>query len=216
MEEEYSGKKLLISGIIEDAEREAERIVAEVEKKAQELLESAKKRASRLLEDAKARALDQSERVRARVLGGVEVEVQRRAMVVRENAAAGILEQVREGLLNLRTGPEYRKVLIGWIVEAAIGLGTDGLFVNGSKYERDEMDERLLKQSMREVKKLTGRSVKIGLADSPPLASQGVGAWSEDGRTEFNNRIENRLQRKRRAIQQLLYDRFFEPGGEDE
>jgi vacuolar-type H+-ATPase subunit E/Vma4 len=215
MEEEYSGKKLLISGITEDAEIEAGRIVAGAEKKAQELLESAKKRASRLLEDAKARSLDQTERVRARVLGGVEVEVRRRAMMVRENAVAGILEQVREGLLDLRTGPEYRKVLVGWIVEAAIGLGTDGLFVNGSKYECDVMDERLLNESMSAVKKLTGRSVKIGLADSPPLASQGVVARSEDGRTEFNNQIENRLQRKRRVIQQLLYDRLFVHGGED-
>ena len=213
MEEENSGKKLLISGITEDAEIEAERIVAGAEKKAQELLESAKKRASRLLEDAKARSLDQSERVRARVLGDVEVEVQRKVMVARENAVAGILEQVREGLLNLRTGPEYREILIGWIVEAAIGLGTDGLFINGSKYEREAIDKSLLNESMSAVKKLTGRSVKIGLADGPPLGSQGVVARSEDGKTEFSNQIENRLQRKRRAIQQLLYDRLFEPGG---
>jgi vacuolar-type H+-ATPase subunit E/Vma4 len=216
MEEGNSGKKLLISGIIEDAEKEAGRIVSEAEQRAKERLESAKKKAARITQEAKDRATEGSDRVKKSVLSGVEVEVNRREMSVREKAMAQILDRVRKKLSDLKESPEYRKLLSGWIVEATVGLGTDSLLVNGSKAERDLMDEKLLGESMKEVEKLTGRPVRIGLVPGPALGSQGIVVRSADGRTEFNNGIESRLQRKRRTIQKLLYETLFEEAGESE
>jgi vacuolar-type H+-ATPase subunit E/Vma4 len=216
MEEGNSGKKLLISGIIEDAEKEAGRIVSEAEQRAKERLESAKKKAARITQEAKDRAAEGSDRIKKSVLSGVEVEVNRREMSVREKAMAQILDRVRKKLSDLKESPEYRKLLSGWIVEATVGLGTDSLLVNGSKAERDLMDEKLLGESMKEVEKLTGRPVRIGLVPDPALGSQGIVVRSADGRTEFNNGIESRLQRKRRTIQKLLYETLFEEAGESE
>jgi vacuolar-type H+-ATPase subunit E/Vma4 len=214
MEEGNSGKKLLISGIIEDAEKEAGRIVSEAEQRAKERLESAKKKAARITQEAKDRAAEGSDRIKKSVLSGVEVEVNRREMSVREKAMAQILDRVRKKLSDLKESPEYRKLLSGWIVEASVGLGTDSLLVNGSKAERDLMDEKLLGESMKEVEKLTGHPVRIGLVPDPALGSQGIVVRSADGRTEFNNGIESRLQRKRRTIQKLLYETLFEEAGE--
>jgi len=216
MEDGNSGKELLISGIIGEAEKEAGRIISEAEQKAKERLESAKKRAERINEEARARAAEGSERVKKSVLSGVEVEVKRREMSVREKVMTQILDRVRKRLSDLTESPEYRKLLLGWIVEAAIGLGADSLLVNGSEAERKLMDERMLGESMKEAEKLTGRPVRIGLADGPALSSQGVAARSMDGRIEFNNGITSRLQRKRRVIRTLLYERLFEDGAGNE
>ncbi len=212
MEDGNSGKELLISGITEEAEKEAGRIVSEAEQRAKERMESAKKRAERINEEAESRATEGSERVKKSVLSGVEVELKRREMSVREKVMTQILDRVREKLSDLTESPEYRKLLSEWIVEAAVGLGTDSLLVNGSEAERKLMDERLLGESMKKVEKLTGRPVHIGLAAGPALGSQGVVARSADGRIEFNNGIESRLQRKRRVIRTLLYERLFEDG----
>jgi len=216
MDDGNSGKKLLISGIIEDAEKEAGRIVSEAEQRAKERVEAAGKRAARITEEARARAAAGSERVKKSILSGVAVEVKRREMAVRERVMMQILDRVRKNLSGLTQRPEYRKLLSGWIVEAAVGLGADSILVNGSKAERELMDERLLGGTMKEAQKLTGRPVQIGLDDRSALGSQGVVARSADGRMEFNNGIESRLQRKRRVIQKLLYERLFENEGETE
>lgn len=216
MDDQNSGKKLLISGIIEDAEKEAGRIVAEAEQRAKERMESAGKRAARITEEAQARAAAGSERVKKSILSGVDVEVKRREMAVRERVMMQILDRVRKKLSGLTESPEYSTLLSAWIVEAAVGLGADSILVNGSKAERELMDERLLGGSMKEAQKLTGRHVQIGLDAGSALGSQGVVARSADGRTEFNNGIESRLQRKRRVIQKFLYERLFENAGEAE
>ncbi|MBN2323130.1 MAG: V-type ATP synthase subunit E [Spirochaetes bacterium] len=212
MEEENGGKKLLISGIIEEANNEAGRIVSEAEKRAKERIESARKRADGIIGEAKTRAAEGAERTRKSVLSGVEVEVKRREMAVREEVTAQILERVRKKLSDLIKSPEYRTLLSGWIVEAAVGLGTKDVLVNGSEAERKLMDARLLKESIKEAGKLTGSPVRISLAGGLALGPQGVVARSKNGRTEYNNGIETRLQRKRRVIQKLLYERLFEDG----
>jgi len=213
MEKFEQGKSELISGIEKDAKKRAEEIIAEARKRAEEKLRFAKQKVKSILDEAEARAKEQSESVMKRVLGGMSLEAKRRSMKLRDSALQAVITRATEKLGDLVQKPEYRNVLRDWIVEAAIGLGTDKAVIHTSKAERKLIDSKLIRAAENMVKKITGRPVSLSLSDNPPLAGQGVLLSSSDGKTAFNNQVSTRLLRKQRDIQIQVYKLLF---GEDD
>jgi hypothetical protein len=93
---------------------------------------------------------------------------------------ARVLEQAR-AKLEAAVSPEYREILLGWIVEAAIGLGQPEAAVNASAPELPLLDQGLLAEAERRVQALGGRAVRLSRLEGEPLAGGGWCWWAAAG-----------------------------------
>jgi vacuolar-type H+-ATPase subunit E/Vma4 len=196
----------LIEGIAQDAQAEAQRLVEEAEKAAAERRQAAERQAAEILGEARRKAAEQAAGVKRQAASAAKMQTKRIALRVREQAARQVLEQARLRLAQMIGTPEYREVLLGWIVEAAIGLGLPEATVNASSPELPLLEGGLLEEAQRRVRELTGREVRLTRADGDPLAGQGVVLVGRGGRLAYNNQVSTRLLRRQTEIRKMIYD----------
>ncbi len=199
----------LIEGIAQDAQAEARRLVEEAEKAAAERQEAASRQAAGILEEARRKTAEQAAGLKRQSASTAKMETKRIALRVREQAARQVLEGARAELERLVGTPEYRGILLGWIVEAAIGLGLPEATVNASPAELALLDEGLLEEAQRRVLELTGREVRLARAEEGPLAGQGVVLVGRGGRLAYNNQVSTRLLRRQTEIRKMIYDNLW-------
>jgi vacuolar-type H+-ATPase subunit E/Vma4 len=198
--------------------------LAEARAAAEERVQAAATQAARILEEARAKAEAQGQSVEAQARSAVRMEDKRTSLKVREEALRQVLRAVRERLAAL-AGEQggvrgsggagsgaadgrrsYRSVLLGWIVEAAIGLNVPEATVRVSAREQRYLDKELLQEAARRVKELTGREVTLEPAGGDPLVGQGVVLRSADGRLEFNNQVSTRLLRYQSEVRKIVFE----------
>jgi len=196
----------LIEGIAQDAEAEGRRLVQEAEKAGAERREATGHQAEGILEEARRKAAEQAESLRRQAASTAKMQAKRIGLRVREQAAQQVLERARARLEELAGTPEYRETLLGWIVEAAVGLGLPEATVNASARELPLLDERLLAEAQRRVRELTGRTVSLTKAEGEPLAGQGVVLVGRGGRLAYNNQVSTRLLRRQTEVRKMIYD----------
>lgn len=209
MESVERGKALLISGIEADARNEEKEIIAEAEQKAEEKRKYADKKSEALLDDARKEAQEQAETVKKRIISGAEFEIKRRSLRLRSAMMKDIADRVEKKLASMIGDSQYKSILAGWIVEAAVGLDAESAQINASKMERELIDAELLAEVAEKIRKHTGRQVALSLSDAEPLNSQGVVLTAADGRTAFNNQVATRMLRKQGEIRTLIYNALF-------
>ena len=107
---------------------------------------------------------------------------------------------------------EYRRMLAGWIAEAAIGLGEAEAEVNASAAERAVIDAALLAEAERDALESAGRKVRLTLSGGPPLLGQGVVLTSTNGRVAYNNQVATRLLREQSRIRSLIQEALLPAG----
>lgn len=200
--------KALISGIESDARKEADKILGEAKKRASELRMYTEKQVESILRDAEEKARTQSEAIEKKVLSGVEIEVKRKSLYLKEKIFSEVLSRVKEVFKSLIQTPSYRTVLLNWIVEAAVGLGVDEGIVSTSKNEQHLIDQELLRRAEKQVSDILGKNVKLRLSRNSGT-QQGIVLTASDGRTAFNNQVATRLLRYQRKIRDLIYTKLF-------
>jgi vacuolar-type H+-ATPase subunit E/Vma4 len=196
----------LIEGIAQDAAAEARRLVEEAEKAAAERRQAAERQATDILGEAGRKSSEQAASLKRQAASTAKMQTKRIALRVREQAARQVLEQVRLRLARMIGAPEYRQVLLDWIVEAAIGLGLPEATVNASAPELPLLEQGLLEEAERRVRELTGREVRLSRAEGDPLAGQGVVLVGRGGRLAYNNQVSTRLLRRQTEIRKMIYD----------
>jgi len=209
MESIESEKAALISGIEKDAHAEREKIISEAQTKAAEKRKYTEKKIESLLDEAQAKAQEQAEAAKKKITSAAEREVRRRSMRIRDEVIQEIMERVEKKLGSIAGDEDYRSVLIGWLTEAAIGLNAESARVNASPPELKLIDDRVLSEVSRRVRRQTSRQIELMLSDAEPLKSQGVVLTAADGRTAFNNQVRTRMLRNKREIQMLIYNTLF-------
>ncbi len=199
----------LIEGIAQDAQAEARRLVEEAEKAAAERRAAAERQAEGILEEARRKASEQAEGVRRQGVSAAKMETKRIALRVREQASRQVVGEARARLEAMIGTPAYREVLLGWIVEAAVGLGLPEASVNASRGELPLLDNALLAEAERRVEALTGRAVRLTRAEGEPRPGQGVVLLGRGGRLAYNNQVSTRLLRRQTQIRKLIYDSLW-------
>ncbi len=202
-------KAALIAGIETDANAEREKIIKEAQTQAAEKKKYSEKKIESLLDEARTKAQEQAEAVKKKIISTAEREVKRRSMRMRSTVMQDILHRVEKKLGSMTGDENYPSVLADWLTEAAIGLDTESAHVNASSEERKLIDDRVLSEVSRRVRKQTGRQIELTLSDAQPLKSQGVVLTAADGRTAFNNHLKTRMLRNKREIQTLIYNTLF-------
>jgi vacuolar-type H+-ATPase subunit E/Vma4 len=208
METYDNESKALISGIESDARKEANKILGEAKKRASELRMYTEKQVESILRDAEEKARTQSEAIEKKVLSGVEIEVKRKFLYLKEKIFSEVLSRVKEEFKSLIQTQSYRTVLLNWIVEAAVGLGVDEGIVSTSKNEQHLIDQELLRRAEKQVSDILGKNVKLRLSRNSGT-QQGIVLTASDGRTAFNNQVATRLLRYQRKIRDLIYTQLF-------
>ena len=202
-------KAELIAGIEKDARAEQQKIIDEASTQAAEKSKYTEKKIESLLDEARAKAQEQAEAVKKKIVSAAEREVKRRSMGIRDIVMQEIMARVEKKLGSIAGDENYRHALIGWLTEAAIGLDAKSARVNTSAQELRLIDERMLSEVSRRVRRQTGRQIELTLSDEEPLKSQGIVLTAADGRTAFNNQVKTRMLRKKREIQMLIYSTLF-------
>ena len=196
----------LIGGIVQDASKEAERVLAEAKKAAAERIKAAQDQGRAVIQQAESKAEEQAARIRTQSASSMRMERRRISLKLREQAVQEALTRVRQRLVDMIGSPEYRDVLLAWIVEGAIGLGAAEATVNAPTRERSQIDKKMLQAAETKVKELTGKKVTLTVASGDPLVPQGVVVKAAGGRVEFNNQVATRMQRLQSEIRKQIQD----------
>ena len=209
MESIESEKAALISGIETDARAEREKIINEAQTRAAEKKKYSEKKIESLLDEARTKAQEQAEAAKKKIISTAEREVRRRSMRIRDTVMQEIMDRVEKKLGSMTGDEDYRSVLTGWLTEAAVGLDAESARVNASPQELKLIDDRVLSEVSRKVRRQTGSHIELMLSDAEPLKPQGVILTAADGRTAFNNQVRTRMLRNKREIQMLIYNTLF-------
>ena len=199
----------LITGIVEDASREAVKIREEAEKNAAGRRKAAKSQVTAILKEGEDLARKQAAEVSSNRERTVAVELRRTRLRIREEMIARTIQGARAKLAAMIGQPEYSQILIDWICEAAIGLNAPQAAVSASEAERELIDGALLHRAEAQVRDESGLEVSLALADQPPLPLQGVILTAEDGSPAFNNQVETRLLRYQSEIRKIIHNSLF-------
>jgi vacuolar-type H+-ATPase subunit E/Vma4 len=202
--------KALVSGMEQDAGQEAEKITVEARKEAERKILYAERQVESILKEAAEKAEAQAEKIRQLALSGIAVEAKRKSMNIEEDMHSEILHRAVSVLEMAADTDGYREVLIGYIIEAAVGLDVSAARVNATEHERKMITKALLGEVERKVKKVIGKNIRLTLSGEPPLKKQGVVLTSEDNRTAYDNQIDTRLMRKAVEIRQYIQERLFD------
>ncbi|MHC4580643.1 MAG: V-type ATP synthase subunit E family protein, partial [Planctomycetota bacterium] len=154
-------KAALIAGIEKDARAEQQKIIDEAQAQAAEKRKYSEKKIETLLDEARAKAQEQAEAAKKKIVSAAEREVKRRSMGIRDIVMQEIMDRVEKKLGSMTGDEDYRHALIGWLTEAAIGLDAKSARVNASAQERRIIDERMLSEVSRRVRKQTARQVEL-------------------------------------------------------
>ncbi len=205
MEGADQDRRELIQAIEEQARKEADRIVQEAQKALEQRRKTAEERAESVLREAERKVQEQAETIKKRTDSKISAERRRLSLQKQEEFFREVLKEASRKLEEMIEKPEYSDVLLGWIVEAAIGLNVKETGVIASKKEMSFLGPDLFLQARRELEALTGRQIDLRVADSQPLLSQGVMAYAREGKLVFDNRVETRLLRYRSEIRRIVY-----------
>lgn len=199
-------KDILIAGIEADATQEEEKILAEAEQQAADKRKYGDQKIESILSDARQRAEKQAGEIMRKVTSGVELEIRRRSLRLRDTIVKDLMKRVEDRMKARIVAPDYRAILRDWIVEAARGLSVDAAEVNASAAELKLIDATLRDEAM----KILAGKVTLTLSKADPLSLQGVVLTSVNGRLAFNNQVRTRIQRHQREIHVLIHEALFE------
>ena len=208
-----NSKKALLAGLEQDIRKEIETMRSDAQKIAAERRDYYEKQLAQIERESQAKADAQAKAVHKSLLAGIDIEIRRNIMKLREQFFAEILREAENKIAARVSTPGYRDTIVGLIAEAAAGTGSPAARVNASLQERKHIDAAVLKEAEHRAAALTGQAVSLTLDAGAPLTQQGVVATSTDGRTAYDNRIQTRLARKQAQIRSLIYNELF--AGED-
>ncbi len=189
----------LLSGIIEEAQQKAEKILEEAKADAKNIVLEAQQKA--LIEiEAQKRELEQK-------LKHLEMRLQANYSSAKRKASLREVDerynQVRQRLLVALDAKTIEPHLAKWIAEAAIGLDLKQAKVAFSR--QCPVTTKHIEEAVRLVKEATGSEVSLVLEDKP-IRSLGVVVSSLDGSLSFNNQVDVRLRRFDRVLRQVIQE----------
>lgn len=189
----------LLDGIIEQADKSAQKKIKEAKASAEAIIAEANERIeaqNALLE----RELDQKLKLISLRLDTNKASARRRAILTEvDNRYQAVMDRV----VQLFDAKRVADHLPQWIAEATLGLDLREAKVSFSR--KAPVTEAHLAEAAALIKKATGAEVTLHL-DSKQLPGLGVVVSSLDETVSFNNQVEIRLRRFDRIIRTLIQE----------
>ncbi len=193
----------LVNGILSDARKKADEITSKARSDAASILADAETRARKGVE-AEERSLDlRLEQIRLRKESARKSMDRISELRSLDSSYSEVMDEVSRRLGQLTVRPEFRSVLISWIVEAVIGLDRREAKVAFS--EKTPVTSDMLREAEAEVRRRTGASVTLS-EDPERLSDGGISVSSLDGKVSYNNQLPVRIRRFQRDIKRIIQE----------
>jgi len=190
--------KPLERAVLDEARAEAEKILAEARMKA----ETMKRQASERAADERARIIAQAsleaERLRSQAIAITHLESRTLTLEQREILLQTVFEAVRKKLPKVQRDPHYDRIAQNLLREALLQLGA-----GSARLHADKATQKVLTASLLEK---MSKGLKIRIQKGEPLKDGiGVIVETEDGRRQYDNTLETRLNRMQDALRSPVY-----------
>jgi vacuolar-type H+-ATPase subunit E/Vma4 len=196
----------LLEGILSEAREEARKLVDDAQAQSRKKRESAESQSRSVIEDARRRAAEQRSAIMRSAESATAAEVRRIYLRGREALFDKVITRLKEAMVTLSRGEEYPPILKGWIIEAALGLGTADGLIEAPERERSIITADFLHDAAKEIQRISAREVSLSLADAAAVGGPGVIVYNKERTLAFDNRLEARISRFRRELIRILSD----------
>lgn len=184
--------------VLNEANAEAERILAEAKTKAEIVLQRAQKQAETEHEAILQQALQEAENIRSEAIAAAELQAQTRRLEHREKLLNRVFEAARERLPIITQLTDYDQIARQLVREAVAHLGDEEV-----RIRTDTQTSKLLSDdALAELSEELGVQLQSG-ATLPHGA--GVVAETVDGHRQYDNTLQARLNRQQDLLRAPVY-----------
>jgi V/A-type H+-transporting ATPase subunit E len=180
------------------ARADADQVLAGAKRKAEAVRKQGREAAEKERADILARARQEAERVRSQAIASARMQAGMRKLESREKLLAEVFAAARQKLAEAGLRPDYERVIGDLIRDALSRLQTGAARIRTDRRARELLTEPRLDA----ISKETGVRLELG----PALEnSTGVIAETADGRRQFDNTLETRLNRMQDRLRALAF-----------
>lgn len=201
---EQQGQQAVISGIFEEAQKKADEIIRTANVQIDEHQKSWSIQKENILRDAEIEATRRENEKRNSIISQITVEKKRKALREREALINKLISDTRAHMADKIDKPEYKNILLNWIVEAVIGLNLPRAIIKTSAAEKKIINRDFLDLVNKRASEIRGSETVATLDESDHLSCQGVVLSAEDGSVAFSNTVNDRIIRNQSDIQQAI------------
>jgi len=204
--------KEICNRIKEDGEKEIGSILDKAEKTALEIIKKAEDEKDRVVKEILAKAEEKGLVERKRQLSGVQIEIKREKLKIREEVITNVMKKVRVSLENARTQSGYSGILRELIIEGIGALDGKSFFVFVDRRDFNLTEKEVIPAVRAEF---NGRIENIEIKELEKESIGGVKIGVPGGNVVYDNRFEARLYRLRDDIRNLIFEEIFSLEGRE-
>jgi len=198
MRTETQDIEMLSRAILTEARDEAEQIKAEAKEKAEAIRKRAQEQAEQERKAILDRAREDAERLRGQAVATAQLKSRSLQLTNREQLLDRVFETVRERLPEVHKRPDYDQIAALLLREALVQLRVNKAQVRADKTTQTILEKRLLNELSKE---LNGQFTSAGVLEE----GTGVIVDAADGRLNYDNTLETRLQRLEATLRSSVY-----------
>ncbi len=194
----------IYEGILEQARKDAEVILANARREADEVIQAARTRAEATAAEERKNTSTRLEGLRLREESAVRSLERQEELKNNDAAWNAVSESVSAYFEDYFRSAGSRRTLVLWIAEAAYGLGLAEAKVSWRQGE--QVDEGMLEEASRLLKEKTGFSVRLTPDAQHHIPDWGVLLSSPDDKVYFNNQLGVRMRRMTKDIKKIIQE----------
>lgn len=179
--------------VLNEAQGEAERILAEAKEKAQAARERAQAQASDERAEILAHATQEAERLRRQAIASAQLQARTAELERREKLLDSVFDAARQRIATAQQRADYDQIARDLLHQALIRLDADSVLIRADERTQAALTDQVLADISAEL----GVQVAHGA-----LLEQGTGliVQTEDGHREYDNTLEARLERLQNTL----------------
>jgi vacuolar-type H+-ATPase subunit E/Vma4 len=198
MRTETQDIEMLSRAILTEARDEADQIKAEAKEKAESIRKRAQEQAEQERKAILDRAREDAERLRGQAVATAQLKSRSLQLTNREQLLDRVFKTVRERLPEVHKRPDYDQIAALLLREALVQLRVNKAQVRADKTTQTILEKRLLNELSKE---LNGQFTSAGVLEE----GTGVIVDAADGRLNYDNTLETRLQRLEATLRSSVY-----------
>ena len=198
MRTEAQDIEMLSRAILTEARDEAEQIKAEAREKAEAIRRRAQEQAEQERKAILERAREDAERLRGQSAATAQLKARSMQLTSREQLLDRVFETVRERLPEIQNRPDYDEIAALLLREALVPLRVNKAQVRADKTTLQALKKGVLRELSRELN---------GQYDASDELEEGTGIIVDaaDGKLNYDNTLETRLQRLESSLRASVY-----------
>jgi len=198
MKPEDENIEALSRAILRDAQEEALQIQADAEAKAETIRQRAREQAEAERKTILERARQDAERLGSQAVATAQLKARTVQLEHREKLLDKVFESAGQKLLSVQKRPDFEQVTVRLLREALTQLK-----VSQAEVRADEATQSLLQvKTLEQVAKEMNTRLTVGKALEE---GTGIVVEASDGRVQYDNTLETRLERLQSALRSSVY-----------